>query len=184
MAQYQWAVGGPKPRVDAQVFGEFVADLRGDDDGVIAKQIVEAARPRRSLIHNLFIWDDKREAELYRVIKARHYLGRLVRVDVKPGEPVAREYFITVNGTQKYTAREHIIGNDDRMLQVLRSIDRELSIVLTRYNTWLLLTPAGEQLNRAMQELRNDIEKINERAEERITKPKRRSAGGGARVHV
>ena len=186
MPTWQWADGGPVPRVSAQTFGEFVEQLRGTDDGVIAKQIVEAARSRRSPIHNLFLWDDAREAELYRVVKARHYLGRLMRVDVKSGAPSAREYHIIINGSQKYMPRENIIGNDDRMVQVLRQIEADLGRDITRYRTWLVLTPAGEHFDRALAELRSEIARLNNEAEARITRPRRgpRRPGAGPSAHV
>lgn len=80
---------------EAQVYGEFLYRLSKEKAGTLtAGEVLKAARPDDSPIHDCFIWDDSRAAEKYRLEQAR-YLLRSIEVLVlsDDGERNVRAFF-------------------------------------------------------------------------------------------
>lgn len=77
--QYKWK-RNPKGKVDAQVAGEYIEEIKEKRGGITPQLLVEEAKKKRSPIHNCFEWDNSMAAEQFRIVQAREILRFLVVV--------------------------------------------------------------------------------------------------------
>ena len=76
---YTWK-NGSFLKADAQEVGETLEELRKKNNGKLTPPIiVRAAKPKKSLFHNCFEWDDTKAARQHREEQAR-YLMRHIAV--------------------------------------------------------------------------------------------------------
>lgn len=87
--KYKYGWSNRRFPVAAQVFGEFYYALRKRTP----EELVQAARSKRSPVHKLFEWNDKRAAHEMRLVQARVMINSL-QVEIitpkgKPGQVLA-----------------------------------------------------------------------------------------------
>ena len=76
----------------AQVYGEFISSLADSHEETITPpEIVRAASPHKSPLHDYFEWDDSAAGELYRVHQARELLGHIIEVVIDAQTQEERE---------------------------------------------------------------------------------------------
>lgn len=80
--KYAWALGGEPPSVRADVVGRWLIEFERET-GELPKRrdLLAAAKPADSALHDLFEWDNRRAAEGFRLHQASMYLCRL-RIEV------------------------------------------------------------------------------------------------------
>jgi len=108
------------------------------------KQIVDAARNRKSIIHDLFDWDDSTAAEKYRIWQARHHVATLSVVVVTPkGDKNKRAYHSVVvdadelgRGKRAYCSSASIMSDAELAKQVIDQALRELDGWQSRYSQY------------------------------------------------
>jgi hypothetical protein len=83
--------------VPAQAFGEVLDDLEDKLGKVEAQDVVDAARPDESPIHNLCSWDDAEEAEKYRQHVARKHIRATVEITVVKSERQTKPQEIAIS---------------------------------------------------------------------------------------
>lgn len=93
MKKYKAARGAQFNDAKAQELGAFVEKFGGR---LKPKQLVDAARPVKSPIHDLFNWDDDDAAERYRVWQARQHLSHLEIVVIIDGKKSDTKAFHSV----------------------------------------------------------------------------------------
>ena len=86
--QYEWH--GFSYKVNAQVVGEEIERLEQKNGKVTPAEMVKEAKPKKSPLHNLFEWDDKKAADAYRLQTARQVLCALYVVN--PDRPKERAF--------------------------------------------------------------------------------------------
>lgn len=165
MARYQWKSGGPKPAVEAQVFGDIVERL-ADGPAAVARpeDIVDAARHPQSPIHALFEWADDQAAELYRRQQARHWIGSLqiVRVQVSQNAAISNRAFFSVrqNNQRGYMPVERIQGDADLRRQVILSAREALDAWLKKFAGEVALGNFVPRLHTMLQEMQDEADRL------------------------
>lgn len=107
------------------------------------RALVEAARPARSPIHDLFEWNDKRAGEQFRLSQAGYYIRHIVvEVVVKDNPRNVRAFHsvnVVVNEDQverRYVAMPLVLKNADASGQVVARAQAELDSWRDRYETY------------------------------------------------
>src|SRR5687767_282224 len=86
MTTYHWTPGA-RFKADAQKVGTALAKLSEKHDArLTARIVVDAARPKNSVLHTCFEWDDVRAAELFREEQARKVLHSIRAVNAETGD--------------------------------------------------------------------------------------------------
>jgi hypothetical protein len=158
---------------DPQKVGEAIEDIidrRGTAD---PEDIVEAARPKKNVLHSYFQWEDSKAAQEYRLQQARHLLRSIVTVksegleitspmrgfvsvraaaddaqeDNQDGEPVG-SYTTLANAVRIVRYRE----------QMLTGALRDLDAYRMRYQLLADLTGWADALHKARAFLERAIE--------------------------
>jgi len=138
---YKWKDGARvPPGADAQIVGNEIERLRDRSGGLLtAKQLLKAAKAKRSPLHRHFEWDDTAAAEKYRQAQAS-YLLRVVVVAADEGEePFAPvRAFVTVGDDDEPQPRTftHIraaMRDDGLREQVLARAKKEVRAWRQRY---------------------------------------------------
>jgi hypothetical protein len=167
MAQYQWRSGGPKPAVDADVFGSFIEELaEGADPGAVPPHlIIEKARPRSHPVHDLFDWNDKHAAHAHRLDQARHFVNRLriVRVEIKSNPTISDRAFYSVrtpDDGRGYVGRHRILTDRDLRVQVIERAKGDLENFIAKYAGVLSLGRSLPHLNEAIDAMRDEIDQL------------------------
>lgn len=164
MATYTWKPGGPKPPVDAQVFGNVVEQIAGELEAAKPEDIVEYARSRKSPIHGLFEWRDDAAAELYRRQQARHYVGALqiVRVEFSKGQALSNRAFFHVRTQSRagYMETDRILSDRDLTQQVLETARKELESYLLKFGSVMALGTVVPRLQAIVDEMRDSADQL------------------------
>lgn len=64
---------------DEKVIGELKR-IEAENGILQAEKVVEAARPKKSILHNYFTWDNNEAAERWRIYQARNLIRIVVQV--------------------------------------------------------------------------------------------------------
>lgn len=144
---YKAASGAGFSNRQAQKFGTFLEAKVGlGERPVTPAEIVDAARPKRSPIHNAFTWDDQVAAERWRLDEARHLVQHLVvSVPWEDGTETRVRAFhsVTVAGEDEdgplsrgYVSGEVVWSSPELTDQVVTRAFRELRGWTDRYRTY------------------------------------------------
>jgi hypothetical protein len=192
VTEYSWRTGGPKPAVEAQVFGEFIEEFtEGTPIPLLGKEqklkILKAAK-RRGDIRGLFQWDDQKAGHLYRLDQLRHYCGALqiVVVDVEPGEPTSRRslYSVNVDGQRGYVSHDAIRGSRDLTKQIIERARKELDSYVIRFQTIASFGTYLPALKDVLDQMRDDLDMMTVEATKRSTRARSVEAGQPANEAV
>lgn len=136
---YRAAPGASISHKKAQIVGEFLETL-GEFTPI---DVVNAARPKNSPIHDEFTWNDAQAAEKYRLVEARHLVNRItVVVKVGNKETETRAFHsITVQDAddkveQRYNSVRVVVKNEAMRDQVIAHALRELEGWQKRYDQY------------------------------------------------
>ena len=107
--KYTFCAGSKLPEDKAQEVGEYLTKLSGKKHSVTARDVLTAARPKSSPLHDLFEWDDSVAAEKYRFEQARHLIRsvNVVYRDVPEfSEPIRA--FVTIRDSSLRSPDEYV----------------------------------------------------------------------------
>ena len=137
--KYKAAAGASISQEKAQIVGEFLETL-GE---FTPSDVVEAARPELSPLHDCFEWDDLKAAEKYRLVEARHLVNTINVVITAQGKEIeARGFYSVVVQTEdeqiehRYTAIRIISADSARREQVIERALLELQGWQARYQQY------------------------------------------------
>ena len=135
---YQW--GLYKYAADPNKVGRELEKIEKRDGEITRSAIVEAARPKDSLMHGLFEWNDKIAGEKWREQQAGTILHALVVVPDNPDEPVHRAFMSIEFGNQPGQKARYInafgaLSNEETKDIVLGNAIRELEAFKLKYKT-------------------------------------------------
>ncbi len=139
MKKYKPSKGAQFNAKQAQVLGEIVDRLGFK---AAPEQVVDAARPKNSPIHDLFEWDDSTAAERYRLSQARNFVNHLEVVVIShSGERTTKAFhsvIVTHGDTRErgYCSLETIVENEDLNAQVIRKALGELTYWRDKYSEY------------------------------------------------
>ena len=120
MTVYKWAEHA-RQNVTAQKAGEAVTRIIETKGDCSTADLVAAARSKRSLIHNLFTWDDRHAADLYRRTEARSVLNNLRIFVESSGEEISiiSHVHVTINGAGTYVTTARAMSEQELRAQVM-----------------------------------------------------------------
>jgi len=114
--------------VPAQALGDVLDELEDKLGKVDAQDVVDAARPDDSPIHNLCSWDDAAEAEKYRQHVARKHIRATVEITVVKSERAkAQEIAIS--------ERVHSRDGGYKRIEVVAADPMDFSICMHEFQT-------------------------------------------------
>lgn len=126
---YQWKAGA-RVGLDAQAAGEELERIRVHHNGRLqAEAVVDAARPKASILHPHFEWDDRAAAEQFRVEQAKYLVRSItVRMEKPSGAKAPIRAFVSVERDEdrSYTSLAHAMSDAELRAQVLEQAWREL----------------------------------------------------------
>lgn len=139
--KYQRMPGSMMSADQANRLGAFLESI---GERATPKQIVDAARSKRSPIHDLFDWDDTTAAEKYRIWQARHHTSTLSVVIVRSGKQKKMRAYHSVyvdrdddsKGTRSYCSSGSIMNDAELREQVIAQALRELENWQARYSLY------------------------------------------------
>jgi hypothetical protein len=120
----------------AQVLGQVIEQL---GDTATPKQLVDAARSKKSPIHSLFEWDDSAAAEQYRLFQARNHINHLHIVFTTRNEEGTTKAFHSVvisdgeSSERVYASMATVADNQELADQVIAKALAELHGWKVRY---------------------------------------------------
>lgn len=152
------------PTEDAEVIGAFI-DKQFGDDPVTPKQMVDAARPKRSEIHGYFEWDDSVAGEQWRMQQARKMLGAIVIVYERPdGSEVKTRAFHhvhvvrvddaddVVDDTRGFVPARVVWSSPELSQAVLADARRQLQAWIARFKEYRDLSDAVSRVQMVIDE--------------------------------
>ena len=129
MVSYEPASGSKLSMEQANRYGpelERLAKSKGEE--LEPEEVVEAARPKSSPLHDFFIWDDDRAAVLWRREQARRLIGAIIVVRVVQGKPLEHRltWNVTIEGVQGYAPMVKVIAKRTYRDQLINDALAEL----------------------------------------------------------
>jgi hypothetical protein len=130
-----------------QAYGEFLWNFKEENGNVITPaQVIEAAKPKKSPIHDFFEWDNEVAGEKYREWQARYLLGRIevvITVDGDEQDIKAFHNIVTVvpedgsEGRERgYVTVADLRENPDYLDIVLEDAKKEIVFWEKRYSQY------------------------------------------------
>jgi hypothetical protein len=114
--------------------------LHAQHDGLTPTIVLDAARTERSPLHSLFEWNDDRAGEQYRLIQARHLIGRFRIKVVNPNESeqsLRVRAFHLLPDEGKWRSAADVMSSPDRIQSVLAVAVSELRSFRRKYEALL-----------------------------------------------
>lgn len=134
--KYLPSKGARFTKAQAQSLGEVLETIGFH---ATPQQVVEAARPKASPIHDMFPWNDKLAAESHRVFLARNYVNHLeVVIITESGERTTKAFHSVVIqhgevAERGYCSLETVVENEELNAQVVRKALAELNYWKSKY---------------------------------------------------
>lgn len=145
---------------DPQKIGQKVEQVQRKRGGNFdAVDLVTEARPKNSILHDVFEWDDTEAAEQYRIQQARHLLSVLVvETELPDREKVTHRVFVSVTeqGETGYSSLAQVMTDDTLRRQFLTKLLNQLETLQEQCKQYQdlaeLMSPIKEKVQ---QELEN-----------------------------
>lgn len=139
--EYQWneAWGNSIVKVDIESVITELKPLQDGNGEITPAKVIEAAKDKKSVLHNYFIWDNKEAANRYRISQASELLRRIeVRV-LKDGEAKTMRAF-------EITTRPHT-GTGSTFVHTTFDSNRAREISLNDINRVIARLSAFKEFN-------------------------------------
>lgn len=140
----------PFPKNKAQEVGEELNRIREEYGKATPEVIVEASRPKDSVFHSYFDWNDAIAAEKHRKQQARHISSSITcEVIVESGEKKTVRAFINVKKAEEpeYVPVEIVMKDEDLRRQMLANALKELIGIKQKYQTLKELSEIWDAIN-------------------------------------
>ncbi len=128
---------------DARVLGERFMAL-GQAGDLTAERVVEDARDPSSPTHPYFEWDDAKAAHQYRLGQARTYIASIRFVPSAGAAPKPIAIKIGSPAGQRYATVPPAMQDEEVIVDLIETIQRELERLQERYRTYAVLRPVLE----------------------------------------
>lgn len=134
---YKWSVG-LYAKVDANDVGKEFKKIEKKNGEVTKSLIVDAARSKDNVMHDLFEWDDKVAGEKYRLNQAGLIMSALI-VEKERDKNYGGRAYVNIESTDellskgRYVNYETAMSDDDMRSVVLRNALKELASFREKY---------------------------------------------------
>jgi hypothetical protein len=110
---------------------------QGDPSGRLqAQAVVERAKPRASILHQCFTWDDSKAGALYRLEEARGLIRRY-SVVIEQQPPVTTRAYVSLKSVRLkgggYTPIQRILSERELYEEMRQNALEELAVMQKRY---------------------------------------------------
>lgn len=167
MIRYVFRDGDPltftaADQADPQAIGEALEDIKTSTGGELrAKDVLDAARDKRHVLHKHFEWDDNVAAERYRLDQARGII-RVVRVWEDDQEEPQRAFLsVPADKGTVYRSIEDVRSSRDLQIAVMKRANDDLDAFSRRYRE---LTDVCQFVHQAKGALQKRLKNIETRA--------------------
>lgn len=146
---YQWK-SGSRIKADAQASGELFEQLSKTEEGLTARSLLEANKPKSAPLHSEYEWNNEKAADEWRLHQSRHFINSLsIVTTVKEKETPVRAFFITTEAN-KYEPITAIVQEENKYNSLLSAALSELKAFERKYNTLTELTPVFEAISEVL----------------------------------
>ncbi len=152
---------GSRISADPLVFDAEVEKVRKKTKGrATAQDIVDHAKAKRSPIHKMFEWDDKKAGNQWRCQQARHYLGSVMTRPLEAPEYSVRKYVVIKDTArigdaptrQFYENIETVLSDPTLRSQLLNNALRDANSWRRRYHVLSELSKVFAELDELVME--------------------------------
>ena len=147
--KYQPVKGSRLTPEQAQRYGDFIRA----QELTRPEELVDAARPADSPLHDAFEWDDSAAAEAYRKAQAAYVLRSIEVIITEAAQPVRAFHPVIVRGDDKrqYLSVDVIRGDADFLAQVVQAAAKELRAWQRKYQQYTTLSTALATVDAAIE---------------------------------
>jgi hypothetical protein len=147
---------------EVQEFLLGLARKHGEEDVSFLNphDVVDAARPAESVIHDRFTWDDGLAADHYRLWEARQLIRVHVKIESAPGgKDYETRVFVSLSSDRKngggYRIQAEVLSDAERRKELLADALRELRTFEAKYASL-------RELSKVISPIRKYIQKQDE----------------------
>jgi len=158
---YLWKEGS-RLHGDAQEVGRMLESLHEERGSISADDVLEAAKPKDSVLHDYFEWDNSEAAHQYRLVQAREIIRSIVvKIEKSPDENITTRAFVSLKQplaedkepVGAYMPLSVVVQDTDLRRQLIRQALHEIDIFQRKY-------AALEEIVGLMAQLRQTLEAV------------------------
>jgi hypothetical protein len=150
---YKWKEGS-RHIVDAAAAGQELERIRGNTTFFRPRDVVDASRPEKAVLHPEFEWNDVVAAENYREDQARYIIRTVVVYAEDESEPVRAFVSVQTNEGSQYVAVETALSDTDMREQVLEQARADIATFQRKYSRYLDLIEVLAAFSKALTKAR------------------------------
>jgi len=139
---YYWK-DGSRMSGDAEAVGRELEAIHEEHGAISAEAVLEAATPKKSVMHDYFEWDNSIAAQEYRLAQARLLVRSIVvKVERNENESVTTRAFVQINQPLKddtpqvtgtYMPLSVVVQDTDLRHQLVKQALHEIDIFQRKY---------------------------------------------------
>jgi len=130
--KFKARTGSPFKKKDAQKIGEELEQIKSKEN-LTPSSVIERAKNKKSILHNLFEWDNSEAAEQYRLQQARSIVNHVVEIVVIRGNEVEEKAYFNVVAKDEgnvYVSLTEAIKVPSYKKQLLRDMETTMENLL------------------------------------------------------
>jgi hypothetical protein len=150
----------PMDDEQAARYGAYLSKIAGKNDGefrdtLTPEQIVAAAEPEHSPLHDWFEWNNDDAAQQYRLVQAREMLRfiEVVRVE-RAVEPVRAFHVVRIEGQSVYAKESRVFSDEELRKQVIDAALAQLESWQRRYDQYVELAGINAAITKEIQRVK------------------------------
>ena len=151
MKIYEW--GTFEHAEDPQKIGEYIEGVEEKEGKIDPKRLVELAKDRENIMHEMFLWDDSLAAQKFREHEARKILGNLKVTIIEAKVDQVRAFVnIRDNGNSTYKSMEIVMNTPKDLDYVISQAKRELQSFTKKYAKYKKLKGVVDKIQLVIEE--------------------------------
>ena len=121
-----------------------------------AEDVVEAAKPRSSVLHDRFEWNDSEAAQQYRLWQARQLIRVTVQMLGSGEDAVLSRVFVSLTTDRAeegggYRVMTEVLADDEMRRQMLEDAMKEMKLFRTKYARLVELAKVFDEMERVIE---------------------------------
>lgn len=134
MEGYKWKLNGFAKGVDVNLVVDELSKLQNLHGAITPDLVVKAARPKKSILHNLFEWDENKAAYNWRLQQARMLMNNIQVVIISDGQPREISVYEVTSRSEGYKSIDTFTSDD---IQYVRETTvRQLNTMREKLKTY------------------------------------------------
>lgn len=158
--KYEWRYQNFPVKADEA--GKEFERIEKENGKVTAENLLDSARPKNSIMHDCFEWNDTEAAEKYRLLEAKNVINQLVKVVIEKDSEQPREQraYVNINPQRgfgskgDYISIERAMSEEETRKIVLKRALEELSAYKRKYQEFSELSKVFSAIDEAEKEFK------------------------------